>query len=177
MTKNFILIMAILFIILAGCAPRYMERKPSPRKQSNIVRESQDRLQKIRRENRNVEYSRLLQQIGFYLGTPYKYGGDSRRGMDCSGFVRRMFRESFRLKLPHNAAQLYLNSTRVTSVELETGDLVFFSTNNSGAVNHVGIYLLDNYFAHASESYGVIISKLSERYYRSRYIGGGRILK
>ena len=130
----------------------------------------------MERENRDFRLRKLFYPIKAYIGIPYKFGGDTRRGMDCSGFVYKVFQESFKLKLPHNASQQYRNSTHISVSELRLGDLVFFSMNQSGSIGHVGIYVGNNYFAHASTSYGVVVSSLNEKYYRSRYVGAGRVL-
>lgn len=119
-------------------------------------------------------HQRLLNQIKIYLGTPYRYGGNSASGMDCSGLVATVFKGAFGIDLPHNADQLYRTSVRVKKKELYLGDLVFF-TNRTG-IDHVGIYLIKNYFVHASISSGVKISHLNDHYYRSRFRGAGRII-
>jgi len=176
MKKHQILFLLIVIILYAGCAPRFAERRPTPRSQKKIVQKSFNIIQKLERENRDYRLRKLFYPIKTYIGTPYKFGGDTRRGMDCSGFVRQVFHESFKKELPHNASQQYLRTARVASLDLKLGDLVFFSMNKNGSVGHVGIYLGNNYFAHASTSYGVVVSSLRENYYQSRYIGGGRVL-
>ncbi|OQX84094.1 hypothetical protein B6D60_09745, partial [candidate division KSB1 bacterium 4484_87] len=111
------------------------------------------------------------------LGTPYIFGGEDRRGLDCSGFVSVIFRDVYGIKLPHNASQQFVRSQRIPISQLATGDLVFFDNNYSGRIDHVGIYLDDGYFAHASATFGVVVSNLRENYYRSRVKSGGRILR
>jgi lipoprotein Spr len=148
----------------------------STRSQKKIIKKSLEKLQEIERENSNFHLRKLFYPIRAYIGTPYKFGGDTRRGMDCSGFVCKVFRESFKIQLTHNASQQYIRSTKILSSDLRLGDLVFFSINRSGSIGHVGIYLGKNYFAHASVSSGVIVSNLTEKYYRLRYVGAGRVL-
>lgn len=121
-----------------------------------------------------VFQQRLLNQIKTYLGTPYRYGGDSSDGMDCSGLVSAVFKEAFGIDIPHNAYHLYQTSHRIKKKDLYLGDLVFFTNRRS--IDHVGIYLIKNYFVHASTSSGVKISNLNDHYYRSRFRGGGRII-
>lgn len=177
MRKFFILFFVLIITILSGCAPRYMDRKPSPHSRRKMVRKSETRIREVERTNRDLQFRKMINQIRFYLGTPYKYGGDSKRGMDCSGFVYRIFRESYNFTLPHNASQQYLRSRKISSQQMSIGDLVFFSINRNGNISHVGIYLGKSNFAHASTSLGVTISKLTERYYQSRFVGAGRILE
>jgi len=126
-------------------------------------------------DSSRVLTQKFISQIRAYLGTPYRYGGSSTDGMDCSGLVRTVFWESFGLELPHNSYQLYQTSQRIKKKDLCLGDLVFFSYR--GTIDHVGIYLVKNYFVHASASSGVKISNLNESYYRSRFRTAGRIVK
>ncbi|NOZ60433.1 MAG: NlpC/P60 family protein [Calditrichaeota bacterium] len=169
--------LAILMLVaLVGCAPRYA-RQPDGRKEADVVRRSLGILDRIERQNYSRETYRLFQEIRFYIGTPYVFGGEDRRGLDCSGFVKVIFRDVFGVKLPHNASQQYVRSQRIPLSQLAIGDLVFFDNSYSGRIDHVGIYLDDGYFVHASTSYGVVVSNLKETYYRSRVKDAGRVLR
>jgi cell wall-associated NlpC family hydrolase len=163
-----------LFII--SCAPRHLKSRVSYADRQKILRESNTNMREIESNHRNMKIKQFLHKIHFYLGTPYKFGGDSRSGMDCSGFVSTVFHENFNIDLPHNAYQIYQACQKLSSNELNLGDLVFFRNSRTRKINHVGIYLVDNYFVHSSLSYGVIISNLRENYYHSRYAGAGRII-
>lgn len=108
-----------------------------------------------------------------YIGTPYVWGGTTPRGFDCSGFIQYVFNEAG-IKLPRTAADMYSSSAlKKVSGAKEVGDLVFFTTYKPGA-SHVGIYLRDGDFIHASTSKGVMISNLNSGYYKSHYIGTRR---
>ena len=109
-----------------------------------------------------------------YLGTPYRYGGTSYKGIDCSGFTMKVFAQ-FGISLPHGATGQYALCTPVTTAERAPGDLVFFNTSGGG-IGHVGIYLGGGQFIHASTSSGVIISSLHESYYARTYLYAGRII-
>lgn len=118
----------------------------------------------------NIE---LLEGMDYWYGTRYLYGGTTKRGIDCSAFVRALFESVYNIALPRTAREQYGHSERISTTELKEGDLVFFNTR--GGVSHVGIYLTNNKFVHSSSSKGVTISDLFEDYYITRYIGAGRI--
>lgn len=115
----------------------------------------------------------LFESIDEWFGTRYLYGGTTKRGVDCSAFVRAALRSAFGYELPRTAREQYRASRRISATELKEGDLVFFNT--TGGVSHVGIYLRNNKFAHSSSSRGVTINDLYESYYMARFIGGGRV--
>jgi cell wall-associated NlpC family hydrolase len=106
-----------------------------------------------------------------FLGTPYVFGGTSTSGFDCSGFVQHVF-GMLGIELPRTADAQY-DAGRPAVGGPRAGDLVFFDTY--GGVSHVGIYLGHGEFVHASSSRGVMVSKLSEAYWASRYVGAKRI--
>ncbi|WP_314590347.1 C40 family peptidase [Paenibacillus terrigena] len=108
------------------------------------------------------------------IGTPYKWGGTTTEGFDCSGFILHVFNQ-FKIELPRTSKEQSLFGTLVEQTELKPGDLVFFNTDGKG-VSHAGIYLGDDQFAHSSSSKGVMISKLSENYYKQRYTGARRVM-
>ncbi|MGP7817074.1 C40 family peptidase [Niallia sp. 01092] len=107
-----------------------------------------------------------------YIGTPYKFGGMTPTGFDCSGFVGYSYQKTGK-NLPRTAADMYKKGKKVKKKSLKTGDLVFFSTYKKGA-SHVGIYIGDNQFIHSS-SKGVKIDKLSNTYWNTNYYGAIRI--
>ncbi len=111
-----------------------------------------------------------------YMGTRYIYGGGSTRGFDCSGFTMYIYRQ-LGVELPHNAAAQAGTGVSVARENLRQGDLVFFATLGSKTINHVGIYIGDGQFIHASSGYGAVrVSPLSEGYYATRYRGARRVL-
>jgi lipoprotein Spr len=117
----------------------------------------------------------LYDTIETWLGTPYHFAGCTRAGTDCSGFVNSLYANVFKADLgARNSGDIYKKITKVDKDELTQGDLVFFRIRRKH-VSHVGIYLGNNKFVHASTSSGVIISDLTEPYYKKYYAGGGRI--
>jgi len=109
-----------------------------------------------------------------WKGTPYRLGGNSRSGIDCSAFTQTVFRDYFDAPLPRNTREQLQAGDGIRRQQIQPGDLVFFRT--SRGVLHVGIAMENGYFLHASVSSGVMISNLSERYWSGRYLGARRVL-
>lgn len=111
------------------------------------------------------------------LGAPYKWGGTSKSGFDCSGFLNYVFKGE-KISLPRTANAMYSKGTPVSRSQLRTGDLVFFKTSSRSAVTHAGMYLGSGRFIHSSSSSGVSISSINDKYYwGSRYVGAKRVTK
>jgi len=126
-------------------------------------------------EVEELQDNSLLEYIDEWYGTRYRYGGTTKSGIDCSAFVQAIYLSAFAVSLPRTARDQYRNSHIVSATQMKTGDLVFFNT--TGGISHVGIYLQNNKFVHASTSYGVTISDMFDPYYLRRFIGVGRIDK
>jgi len=118
---------------------------------------------------------RLFASVRERLGTTYRWGGTSLDGFDCSGFVQYLFEDSFQLMMPRTSADMASLGKIVPRGKLRPGDLVFFS-NGSRSIDHVGIYMGDNRFAHVSTSSGVRVDRLDSGYYDRRYACGARII-
>ena len=119
--------------------------------------------------------NQLLPYIDEWYGTRYKMGGTTKNGIDCSAFVQAIYLTAFAVNLPRTARDQFKYARIISATELKEGDLVFFNTR--GGISHVGIYLQNNKFVHASSTNGVKISDMFEPYYLKRYMGAGRIEK
>jgi cell wall-associated NlpC family hydrolase len=108
-----------------------------------------------------------------WLGTPYCYGGISKKCTDCSGFTSNAYSLVYDKAIPRVSRDIYTNSMPIRKYALYEGDLVFFATAGGERITHVGIYLWDGYFAHASSSKGVTVSNLRQGYYRKTFVSGG----
>lgn len=118
---------------------------------------------------------KVLFEIVRYLDTPYKYGGNSENGIDCSAFIQQVYDNTLGIKLPRSAGEQYKIGEKVSNKTLlQFGDLIFFDTRSSSYPGHVGIYIGEDMFAHASRSQGVIVSSLKSKYYAARFIGARR---
>jgi murein DD-endopeptidase / murein LD-carboxypeptidase len=117
----------------------------------------------------------LEREVKLWLGTPYRMGGTTKSGTDCSGFVGNVYSAVYGIKLTRSSKDMVkeVSKTIKKPRKLKEGDLVFFKIKGN-RVSHVGIYLNDGNFVHASTSRGVIINNLNEDYYKKRFYRGGR---
>lgn len=115
----------------------------------------------------------LLETLDHWWGTKYCLGGSTEVCIDCSAFTQNVMCHVFHVQIPRTAQQQYDSAVHIQPHELREGDLVFFQTTGR-AISHVGVYLTNNKFAHASVSNGVIISDLNETYWKARFRGAGR---
>ncbi|NBT08593.1 MAG: hypothetical protein EB092_02500 [Chitinophagia bacterium] len=117
----------------------------------------------------------LLQKIDEWWGTPYSLGGSTKNGVDCSYFTLDVMKDIYNVNLKRTAAEQYEQSTKIEWNDLKEGDLIFFKADGRRNISHVGIYLANNKFAHASTSQGVTISDLSDPYWQRRLFSLGRV--
>ena len=116
----------------------------------------------------------LLRAVTDWIGAPYSYGNDSRKGTDCSGFVTRVFREVYGITLQRSSRSMFSTTKHVAKAEMQTGDLVFFRRGR-GPIYHVGIYLKNGRFAHSACNGGVMVSSLNQPYYQRNFYAAGRV--
>ncbi|MEQ8662968.1 MAG: NlpC/P60 family protein [Gammaproteobacteria bacterium] len=136
---------------------------PTPAPAPRPARDPQERLATV-----------LYGHFREWEGVPYRYGGTTRQGIDCSAFVRHTFRHGLGVELPRTVSEQAGRGRRIGRDELSMGDLVFFRTGRSS--EHVGIYLQRGEFMHASRRRGVMISRLSNRYWRAKFVQARRVL-
>ncbi len=167
-------------LILMGCVsqPRYTSQ-PIKRKTHPALEEkgeSKEETLSFGEEGKSkIDQAKMAKIIKSYLGTRYKKGGASKKGMDCSGFVMKVYKEYARFDLPHNSKRLFKLVRKVDKKKLRYGDLVFFS-DYGFLPSHVGIYIGEGKFVHSTKGYGVIVSSLNGERYRKSYIGARRVI-
>ncbi len=122
----------------------------------------------------NLSNIKLIMEIDEWWGTSYCMGGNTKNCIDCSAFTGTIMRNNFNVNLPRTAAEQFNQSKRIEKENLKEGDLVFFKTKRD-YINHVGIFLINDKFVHASTSQGVTISDLKESYWSERFAGFGRV--
>ncbi len=113
--------------------------------------------------------------IDNWMGTRYKYGGVTDKGIDCSGFTCTLYKNVFDKEIAGSSGMLFNTVHPVEKDELTEGDMVFFKIKKN-RISHVGVYLMNNKFVHSSSHNGVIISDLNEEYYKKHFYTGGRLM-
>ncbi len=171
-------LLLVSLALLSACAgitpaPRYTGESSGSSTPGTVGSELESR-QRARAQGSD---RRLMRVIEKYLGIPYLWGGTTRRGMDCSALTRAVVREAYGVELPRTSRQMYRLGRPTARGALRAGDLVFFRIDDSGpGISHVGIYVGDGQFAHASSSRGAVIDPLGSSYFDKRYAGARRIL-
>lgn len=117
----------------------------------------------------------LYYQVYDWLGTRYKYSGNSKSGIDCSGFVGELYKNAYCIELNGSSGTIFNQVKPIEKDQLREGDILFFKIRRN-QISHVGVYLGNNKFAHASVHSGVIVSDLDEKYYKKYFYKGGRLL-
>lgn len=122
---------------------------------------------------------KLYTEAAGWIGVPYRWGGNTKNGTDCSGLTANLYRSVYGINLDRSAEGQRKNDCRkVSKRKLREGDLLFFGKKRSSKkATHVGIYLKDGKFIHASTGKGVIVSRLNEPYYKKQFMAGGRVKK
>ncbi len=194
--KNF-LFFSVLILFVTGCSSKYdnegLVQKPNIFQSASLENTIIQRDMKLKKfkENSKLKKSfdllsgysyqddRLdldLELLDFYSeweGVEYKLGGDSKNGIDCSGFTQKAFKEKFNMSMPRTTTMQSQVGKEIDKKELKSGDLVFFRI---GDINHVGIYLENGMFIHASTKTGVTISELDNSYFSKSYWKAQRVI-
>lgn len=122
----------------------------------------------------NVDSNKIVSSAKNLIGIKYRYGGTTKAGFDCSGFIGYIYKNNG-VNLPRTAAGMYSTGKSVKKADLAVGDLVFFNTSGKG-VSHVGMYIGSGKFIHASTSKGVRIDKVNDPYYwGKKYVGAKKV--
>ncbi len=146
-----------IFATIAGCST------PS----SNMTRSAEQTQTLTNIDSSEVRESSLFSIYNQWQGVPYRLGGTNKNGIDCSAFVQIAYRDAWQLPLPRTTNMQSKIGNTIHYKDAQYGDLVFFKTSKS--TNHVGVYLGNSRFMHASTSKGVIISRLDNPYWASKF--------
>ncbi len=158
------------------CAIEPLKKEHYTEKENNQVRKKYAEMLGVK--PKEITNYTLYQFIDRWYGANYRMGGCSKSGIDCSGFAQKLYGEVYGVDLLRTASEQYSNCKRIKhSKDAEEGDLVFFHVRSRHRISHVGIYLANDYFVHASTSGGVMISNLNEEYWHKYFAGAGKIPK
>lgn len=193
--QGFRLLIICFCLSLAACGPpkKTASKRPAPKSRTTASRKAPAKKQPQKTSKGNASSSlkkKYATQLGVsanqianvklygfvdtWMGVKYKYGGMSRSGVDCSGFSNLLYKEVYKKQLKRTTRDIAQTCKPVSKNNLREGDLVFFDI--SGKKNtHMGVYLQNGKFVHASSSRGVVISDLSNPYYKKYYARGGRL--
>lgn len=163
-------------VLLSACSSQSNQHTAEMRavndKSDFLLQASQDQFEDM---VRNVDVkTKIMDQYALWKGVRYRLGGSTKRGIDCSAFVQTTFREQFGLDLPRSTIEQRDMGTKIQRGKLRPGDLVLFRAGSTG--RHVGIYLGNDQFVHASTTSGVMISSMNEEYWNKRYREARRVL-
>ncbi|ATA18526.1 lipoprotein Spr [Gibbsiella quercinecans] len=167
-------------VILSACSSNHTSNLDNAQTEMRAVNDRDGLLLQASQDEfeamvRNVDIkSKIMDQYASWKGVRYRLGGESKRGIDCSAFVQRTFREQFGMDLPRSTYEQEDLGKKILRTKLRPGDLVLFRAGSTG--RHVGIYLGNDQFVHASTSSGVMISSLSDNYWNKRYREARRVL-
>ncbi|MGM0612418.1 MAG: C40 family peptidase [Bacteroidota bacterium] len=163
-----------LILITSGC--NLFRRAPSePETKTSSV--NYDRYSKaFGYELSGNENPELIKTVDSWLGVPYKYGGCSKHGTDCSCLIRNIYKDVYGIELPRRSEDIGNKAKKINKKKATAGDLFFFEISGD-KVSHIGLHISQGYFVHASASNGVMINHIDENYYRNAFSFAGRIEK
>lgn len=167
MIKRWLFFFSCLF--LGACSTALAPSSTSPAVDKNKPMQTEQLM-----EEDQLLYYLLHKEFAYWQGTAYQFGGNSNRGIDCSELVMNVYRDSVNIKLPRTTEIQANKGYPIYKDQLKMGDLVFFKTG--WRIRHVGIYIGNNEFMHASTSKGVIISSLENVYWKEKYWQARRII-
>ncbi|MDZ7725513.1 MAG: C40 family peptidase [candidate division KSB1 bacterium] len=161
-----VLIFLFIFFLTINCGGPFSPAPYSHRLNEPEFKKSHSRMKE-----------KFASEILKFLHTPYRWGGTTVNGVDCSGLVLTLYKKAANISLPHSTREIYKLGTPVSRSSLVFGDLVFFNTKTGFIPNHMGLYLSQGKFLHASVSRGVTLDQLDSKPYISQLVGFRRILK
>lgn len=179
MTKKLItypLLLTLISLVFFSCgSSKGGTSLYNPKEVAHLSRQLQIPLSnKDKEDDKNMS---LYAEVSLWLGTPYRYGGTTKRGTDCSGFIMQVYKKLYNKKLPRSTAGLAkAKYKKVAKRNLKSGDIILFATGkNKRTVSHAGIYLKNGKFIHASSSRGVIINDVDDDYYKRTWVRAIRV--
>lgn len=168
----------VVFVLAVGMASCGSSKKNVKTAQSSPIEnvDKRNHSSKNHNETPTAVANALVREARSWIGTPYKYGGHSREGADCSGFLMEVFKSAVDVNIPRTTKDQRNHCLEVDRDHISVGDIIFFSSNNSsGKIAHVGMYVGDGRMIHASSSRGVVEDNLDLKYYVDHFRSIGRV--
>ena len=175
--KSSVFYLAFIFVMIASsCHTKKKTTSTLPEKTSvsktNKIKNKYAGL--INVDDSKIDNVKLYSFIDEWYGVPYKYGGKNKEGIDCSNFTSTLYLNVYSKPLTGTSSSIFDQCKVVSKSNLEEGDLVFFKIDGD-KISHIGVYLQNNKFVHATTKKGVMIDDLDEEYYKKYYYKGGRL--
>lgn len=171
---HFLFLFFILSFLLYSCkaSKSNTSNNATKIKESNEIQSKYSQLLKVNPESiKNITLYKLIDE---WLGTPYKYGGNTKSGIDCSNFASIIYSNIYKKTISGSSASIFNKCETISTNDLIEGDLLFFKIERN-SISHVGIYLMNNKFVHATTQKGVMINDLNENYYKKYFYKAGRL--
>lgn len=183
--KYVIILTAVSFLLIYSCkrneqVAKTVKKETNKNQKSNQYsskktdKAGKDWYEILELSKKQVHTNSLFKFIDDWYGTPYKYSGCTRSGVDCSCFTNICYEKVYNKKIARSAGEIFGECDHISIKEAKEGDLVFFKIGGN-KISHVGIYLKKNYFVHASTSMGVVINSLDEAYYKKYFFCAGKM--
>lgn len=166
---------AVVFLLFLSSCSSLKKRKREEARLSTAQKELLAKYEKMVGSELSAKDAALYEYIDAWWGVPHKIGGNDKSGVDCSGFIVRLYDEVYGKSVPRTTEDLFLAARAIDTAKMITGDLVFITFQGRKKVSHVGVYLQDGKFVHASTSKGVRIDFMRDNYYKKQQFSGGRI--
>lgn len=170
--RQFIILLLLVLPLLLSAQTKKQKKKKAKAQKAAMVQYYAD--YSLKPDSAASPY--LYYQVYDWVGTRYKYSGSTKKGIDCSGFVSEMYKCVYCIELAGGSADIWQKVKPLEKPELKEGDILFFKIKKE-RISHVGIYLGNNKFAHASVKKGVMINDLDETYYKNSFYKGGRLVE
>ena len=175
-----IFIIFILTGVFTACrSHKDLSTQPKPTTENNTSTKSAQQIKKtyasiLGVDENKIENVALYSLIDSWYGTSYKYGGSSKNGIDCSNFANIIYQEIYKKSLTGSSASIYNLCKPLSTNDLQEGDLLFFKIEKN-TISHIGVYLQNNKFVHATTKAGVRIDDLDQAYYKKYFFKAGRL--
>ena len=167
-------LLSICFFYLFSCKHQQSITKTSESSGKTSSSIKKKYAEKLAVSESDIKNEKLYQFINDWYGVKYKYGGKDKAGIDCSGLTSILYSVVYKKTISSNTKDLVSEVKKIKESDLKEGDLVFFNTNGK-SISHVGVYLQNHKFVHASTKKGVMISDMNEPYFKQTYVSSGKV--